>query len=301
MGSIEKDLASPFHALVLTGLSRELSKAGYALSILPVDDRSPATLQREVGRTIRGGHADAYFIPFGFLCREIIEEIQARRVAAVTLLNNSASVSAPGVGAVTLDEEPGARELARELARCGHRRVAYFRPKISPEPRFRAFRVAAADVDIEIADADCIEYETTESSSPLLDRQHGRIAAARHFDRLISHSAIVCSSDLGALGLVDVLREHGLVIGRDISVAGCDNLEDNPNFPVREPFLSSVDRSNRALGAALGGLVLERLQDPEAPLRVLTVPTRFIRRSSLGAATKTNGRVGQPAVSDQRT
>ena len=99
--------------------------------------------------------------------------------------------------------------------------------------------------------------------------------------QLLQYSAVVCSSDLVALGLMDALREHGVEPGRDVSIVGYDNIEENVNCATAKPILSTIDRSARDRGRAAAALLLECLEQPDQAPSVRSVPTRFIQRMSM--------------------
>ena len=57
-------------------------------------------------------------------------------------------------------------------------------------------------------------------------REEGAEAAAHALDRLDRATAILCTSDVLALGVLDALRVRGLQAGRDVSVTGFDDIPE---------------------------------------------------------------------------
>lgn len=104
----------------------------------------------------------------------------------------------------------------------------------------------------------------------------GRLAAARLLDR--GHTALVCGSDIMALGAIREVRSRGLEVPHDVSVIGFD---DSPMMAFTDPGLTTVRQPVRAmceaavtaLLSALGGAGLD-------PAEMLFHPDLIIRNST---------------------
>jgi len=283
LGDMDRDLASPFFAQTLAALGQTLWTKGYALALLPVNARHRQTLNNELMRVVRGSRADGFIIPQMFLNSCIINLLRERHVPVVTFVAGAqTSTFGNEISEVLLDERPAAGDLAKALAQLDHQRILYFMPTTSHAFRYKALQAALRHEGIAV---------TTQAYTPpfkgfLHDREYARSTAAASMHKLIRYSAIVCSSDLVALGVMDALHEQGLEAGRDISVVGYDNIEENANFIVARPFLATIDRRAYACGSATAELLLERIEQPDRPLAARIVPTRFIQRMSLARAKK---------------
>lgn len=104
----------------------------------------------------------------------------------------------------------------------------------------------------------------------------GQLAAARLLDT--GHTAIVCGSDIMALGAIREVRSRGLDVPGDVSIVGFD---DSPLMAFTDPALTTVRQPVRAiceaavsaLLGALGGAVLD-------PTEMLFHPDLIIRNST---------------------
>jgi LacI family transcriptional regulator len=93
-----------------------------------------------------------------------------------------------------------------------------------------------------------------------------------------SFSAIVAGNDLMALGCYDALAEDDLSCPGDVSVVGFNDMPFSARF---QPPLTTVRIPHYEMGASSAELILELLQDPEAPPRqVLLEPELVVRGSS---------------------
>ena len=281
LGDMERDLASPFLAPVMTALTRTLWTKGYALALMPVDARDRRTLNRDMMQIIRESRADGYFIPQLFLNAATMALLQQRRRPVVTFAGRNGGIATGGiVSAVVLDEQPGADGVAQALAQLGHRRVLYVRPYPHQDLRYEALRKALRREGIACDANDCLTYNPPQRGF-LHDRPSAQLAAAANMSKLLEYSAVVCCSDLVVLGVMDALCQQGVEPGKDISVVGYDNIEENANFQMDKPMLATIDRGAHERGRAAAELLLERLEQPNRAPSVRVVPTRFIQRMSI--------------------
>ena len=290
LGRLERDLSSPTFTQTLGALTRELWRHGYALTMLPIDPERG--IDEEVLRTVRGSHADGYFVPFTMLKPRTLAELRRAGTPVVSIRRTNhpqderAVDEADSDGIVSyarLDEQPAAKQVIAELVRLGHRKVVCFGYRPQCEERFRLYREAAATYPrgtIELSDC---SYERRETGW-IHDRATAQREARDRFEVVMRSTAVLCVSDQIANGLMDVLVERGVEPGRDLSVIGQDNLEENPSSMAEQPRLATVDRNNDGLGRAVAKLLLERMTGMSVEPRSMTVPTRLIRRQTLGPA-----------------
>jgi DNA-binding LacI/PurR family transcriptional regulator len=88
-------------------------------------------------------------------------------------------------------------------------------------------------------------------------------------------TAIVGLSDVLALGAMEAMKTRGLVPGKDLTVAGFDDVP-----AAASAGLTTVRQPIRDKGRAVGRVLL----DPATTERQITMPTELIVRSSSGPA-----------------
>jgi LacI family transcriptional regulator len=90
-------------------------------------------------------------------------------------------------------------------------------------------------------------------------------------------TAAVCFNDVIAFGVMLGLRQIGREPGRDFAVFGYDDLAE---AELWTPALSTVGIDSHAIGTTAARLLLERIENPDAPPKVeLSQPTLIIRES----------------------
>ncbi|MCR4945718.1 MAG: substrate-binding domain-containing protein, partial [Lachnospiraceae bacterium] len=89
--------------------------------------------------------------------------------------------------------------------------------------------------------------------------------------------AVFCANDETAMAAYDVLKEQGLVVGKDVLVMGYDNIHASTTM---EPPLSTVSAEPVKLGMESLDAVLRKIRGEE--ISNITMPSRFILRESFG-------------------
>ncbi len=181
----------------------------------------------------------------------------------------------PGVSSyVTCQNEASARALTTHLIDLGHRRLAFIGRTSAANPEFShrhqgylqalADRGIPADAELHIP-ANSSEAEGYEAARSLLSK-------GKPVD------AVVCASDLIAVGAIAAVHDSGLVVPRDIAVVGYDDL---PIAQYQRPALTTVRQDT---GVA-GQLLVEHLIDLIAGKTVQPeeLPVSLMIRESCGA------------------
>ncbi|WP_236240476.1 LacI family DNA-binding transcriptional regulator [Streptomyces sp. CC228A] len=88
----------------------------------------------------------------------------------------------------------------------------------------------------------------------------GQAAAAALIDR--GCTAVVCASDMMALGAIRAARQKGLHVPRDVSVVGFD---DSPLIAFTDPPLTTIRQPVQAMGQAAVRALLEEIGGTPAP------------------------------------
>jgi DNA-binding LacI/PurR family transcriptional regulator len=105
--------------------------------------------------------------------------------------------------------------------------------------------------------------------------------AAAHHLLAAGVTAIVCGSDLMALGAVRTARQRGLRVPEDVSIVGYD---DSPLIPFTDPPLTTVRQAVEAMGAAAVQALIDEVNGTPAPRDEFVFRPELIVRGSTTAA-----------------
>ncbi|WP_228985534.1 substrate-binding domain-containing protein, partial [Streptomyces sp. DH12] len=107
----------------------------------------------------------------------------------------------------------------------------------------------------------------------------GQAAASALMDR--GCTAVVCASDMMALGAIRAARQRGLEVPDDISVVGFD---DSPLIAFTDPPLTTVRKPVPAMGQAAVRTLLEEIGGTPAPHSEFVFMPELVVRGSTASA-----------------
>ena len=91
-------------------------------------------------------------------------------------------------------------------------------------------------------------------------------------------TAVFCGKDRTALKAMAALQKKGLRIPEDISVVGCDDIEQSG---LSSPALTTIHQPFREIGRTAGELMAQMLSNPAYHHTKLYLPSRIIERDSV--------------------
>lgn len=177
---------------------------------------------------------------------------------------------------VSVDHLSGGRLAAAHLIDLGHTRLALVGGRTSfrqIDERLRGAAQAAADSGLTLA-----HFPTRGLTVPD-GVQAGRELAAT--PAAVRPSAVICASDLVAMGLLQECRRQGIDVPGELSIVGYDNLELSAATAVP---LTTVGQPRREMGAIAARLLLDELDlgDAHVHQQVILEP-ELIYRDSVAA------------------
>lgn len=193
----------------------------------------------------------------------------------IVLVNGFAKgVDAPFIS----DDDTAAMELAvAHLTSMGHRRIGL---AVGPIRFVPVVRKRAAFIDAMGRLAGVSEEEAAALVSHSLFAVEGGQAAAHHLLGL-GVTAIVCGSDLMALGAIRTVRQRGLRTPEDVSVVGYD---DSRLIAFTDPPLTTVRQAVSAMGTAAVQALLDGINGTPAPRDEFVFRPELVVRASTGPA-----------------
>jgi DNA-binding LacI/PurR family transcriptional regulator len=180
---------------------------------------------------------------------------------------------------VSNDDSAVAHLSVAHLTEHGHRRIGLATGPhryLTVQRRITGFRAAMrrhVGAAVEAADVDelvvCTEFTA----------DGGAAAARTLLDR--GATAIVCGSDVMALGAVQAARELGLRVPHDVSVVGSD---DTPLMRFTDPPLTTVRQPVEAMATAAVGALLADLSGVRSPRAEYVFRPELVVRGSTAKA-----------------
>lgn len=181
---------------------------------------------------------------------------------------------------VNIDDRGAARATVEHLTRLGHRHfgivLGWDNPHTTADGALQAMEYFV-DRERLIGWREAIEAagipwaNVALASAPGFERATGRGAGGKLLDRADRPTAIVCTSDVMALGVLQAAKDRGVSVPTQLSVAGFDDVPD-----AAGAGLTTVRQPHQEKGAAALRLLLDKATTEASVL----LPTEFVPRSS---------------------
>ncbi|WP_063765235.1 LacI family DNA-binding transcriptional regulator [Nonomuraea candida] len=275
---VVRDVADPYFSSIAAGVTQAAEAAGLIVTMAVAGDSPERELQ--IVRTLRGRRPRVIIVTGsridGAGTREaLIDELREYRTAGgrVVLISQR---DLP-FGTVTIDDHGGSAALARALLGAGYRRFAVFHAP----PALRTSRDRHEGFLSGLAGADVPEPLAVETG---FTRTGGYEAARRLVERGFEDvEAVFAVNDVMAIGAMTAFRDAGVIPGRDIGVAGFDDIASTRDVvpalttvavPLHEAGLSAMRLAlsdGEPLPTALPATVVLRASTPPRPHHDLKV------------------------------
>ncbi len=258
-----------FFSKILRGIEEALFEAGYGMIIGDLDG-SPDKEARFADFTA-AGQVDGALLLNGHLFGQRRDGRGAAARTNVPLVALCEAIPGAAIPQIEVDNRSAARRMTHYLASLGHRRIGYLcgPPRnVLERERFRGYRDGLRDAGI------AFEPEFVWPGDYTLES--GAQAGGKIVARNVRPSAVFCSSDEMAIGLMRTLSSAGIRVPEDISVAGFDDIEF---AAMVQPSLTTVHQPRRELGRMGASVLIDLLQGRPAPERI-RLKTELVVRAS---------------------
>ncbi len=261
--------ADPFFSEFIAGLGDEVASHHFDLlvSTAPPDTEGERTLYQRWAQSRR---VDGMVLSRMRSEDWRVEYLTQSRLPFVSLGRTLALIDYPHI---EVDGRAGFAELVAYLVERGYRRIAFV--GASPDLVLQVDRLAGYRDGLVAAG---IAFDESLVAEGNLTRAGGYQAAQRLLTLPDPPTAIIGVNDLTAIGVMRAAYERGLVVGRDVAVAGYDGIEDAeqtqpPLTTLNQPVYDIARRLVQMLLALINGEPLSErhvLHQPELILRAST-------------------------------
>ncbi len=259
--------SDPFFSEFLAGVGNAAGEAGYDLLVStqpPGEKELKVYRQKVMGRQVDG------FVVVRTRCHDPrIEYLREVGVPFVAFGRTEEGLDYPFVDE---DGAAGMRKLVEHLLQLGHRRIAYISPPLDlnfARERLRGVKGALADAGLVLPEDYLVFGDLTQHSGL---EQGGRL-----LDLPEPPTAIIAGNDLMAFGVMSAAQKRGLQVGRDVAVAGFDDI---PMAETAHPPLTTVHQPIYQIGRMITEMLIRIIRgEPVESTQIILQPQLIVRRS----------------------
>jgi len=298
LGLIVSEITNPFFPELVQEFENLAVDQGYEVLIGSTNyeaARTESLIRRMLQRSVDG----VAVMTFG-IAEDLLQKLVEREFPLVFV---DAGPNLPNIRVLKVNYEEGIREAVQHLAALGHRSIAFIAGPLrqrSAVARRDAFLKSMTDLGIAVPASHIVEGNHT---------MEGGIGA---MERLIAlrklPTAVLCSNDMTAIGVLHALYRTTHTVPHDVSVVGFDDIHLAQFVlpPMTTIQMSCRDLAKAAVEALRAGIEPDH---PRALQREWQISTHLVVRQSTAfprgtlpaqvaksAATKDGLRAGHPSL-----
>jgi LacI family repressor for deo operon, udp, cdd, tsx, nupC, and nupG len=261
-------IGNSFYTPILNAVEEVLSLAGYGM--IMGDTRMDRAREAHYDVLVRAGQVDGVMLLTGRLPHPAFAALDA--TVPITLICNDIP-EVEGLPVIDIDNHDAAATLIRHLIDLGHRRIGH---AVGPSDNVEAgYRLAGYRAALAAAGLPFDESIVWQGAF----RFDAGVEVAKRF---LAHpdppTAIFSSNDEMALGFVRAVKDAGLRVPDDVSVAGFDDIEFARYF---DPALTTMHQPRAELGRLAAENMVARMAGKSAsPFRTQLKCTLVVRDST---------------------
>lgn len=272
-GLIVSEITNPFFPELIQGFEDIAVENGYEI-LVSSTNHDPKRMSHCIRRMLERKVDGVAVMTFG-IEEPLLDQLAKRKVPLVFI---DVGPVRPGISLLKVDYHHGIRQGVQHLAALGHRSIAFIRGPMrlhSAQSRVDAFSQSLQECGITATPQSIIEGDHT---------MEGGIAAMENIlaaNAKRRPTAVMCSNDMTAIGVLHRLYRAGLRVPDDFSVIGFDDIHI---AEVTIPPLTTIQMSRFELArAAVTALrtYVEELTDA-VQTREFSIQTNLVVRESTG-------------------
>lgn len=261
------DITNPFYPALIRGVQSVADGMNYDLITISTDGL--AERERHFLDWALQGRVDGIIGVFFTLRAQDLRPLVEGGVPVVRIESSKKRGGDIPLDDIYVDSYAAAHAVTRFLIGRGHRRIAMIAGRGGPQSvRVEGYRQALLDA----------------GGTPrvVIDDEFNETGGMRAAEAMIAEgdhpTAIFAANDLMAIGVIQALREHGIVVPDHIAVVGFDDISA---ARLISPPLTTVAQFQRDMGAKAAQTLMERLRGSrQGPGTALEVPFKLVERAS---------------------
>lgn len=269
-GLIVSEITNPFFPELIQGFEDIAVENGYEILVSSTNN-DPGRMSHCVRRMIERKVEGVAIMTFG-IEEPLLEQLARRKVPLVFI---DVAPERPGISLLKVDYHRGIRQGVQHLAALGHKNIAFISGPAklhSAHSRALAFTKSLRECGIVQNPAWVIEGDHT---------LEGGIAA---MEKLLAAktlpTAVMCSNDMTAIGVLHQVYRAGLRVPDDLSIIGFDDIHI---AEVTIPPLTTIQMSRYELARSAFVALRAHVENEGASAqREYDIPTTLVVRESTG-------------------
>lgn len=264
------NITNPFYSNILSGICQMAKELGYSALINSDDTRVEKTLST----MIESKRVDGAIL----LTCSVGDNWLAKYADNFPMVQCAEAVDGLDVPYVSIDNYTAMCQLVELVHSMGHRRIAYV--NINNEFLSTRQRKNGYLDSINSSDSLCVYDESYVVATEGYDFDSGKRAGEALLKLPVPPTAVICGSDMLALGVMARAKERGLKVPQELSVTGFDDVEYTRIF---QPYLTTVAQPCYDMGVRSMLKLKECIDNGSSTMNHIMLPYEIRIRESCSA------------------
>lgn len=267
VGVLIPNLVNPFFSMFLRGIQDAMYEHECVPIILSADRNEE--LERYYLRTLVERGVDGVIIASSAIGKQELDGLLNRNDIPYLLFDQNDPINEGD--RIIVDDERGGELATNHLLDAGHTHIAVIlptQPSQNVRLRLAGYRSALAQRKLVFNDEMIFPTE--------LSKQGGVAVVDNVID---SHAtAVFCTNDELAIGLIRGLTNRGIRVPEDVSVVGYDDIDLDEYVT---PRLTTVHQPVYEMGLWASQMIMKRLREPNLDPQLKVVDVKLMKRNSV--------------------
>lgn len=276
IGILIEDIRVSHHTDSVYVIEQEMTSYGYACITFSTgqDDEEKA----KYIRILEQRRVEGVILIGSMFSTETVRQSIEKHLSNIPVVLVNGSLDLPNVYSILINEEHGTEECVAYLKKQGRKQLAYIMDVMTPsnQNKLRGFRKGMLQCGLDV-DESQIVYAPGCGTSPNDAIERGCIATKTLLKQYPKVDAILCATDLLAVGSLQVLQEKGIQVPGQIAVLGVDNTLYGR---ICTPTLSTMDNKLAELSLNAAHILADVLEGRTTSHKIMLLTDLIIREST---------------------
>lgn len=264
------ELKNPFNVPIFDGIQNSAKKHGYDVLILQTKDMYTTFSDYE---TILKSQEFAGVIFVSTLTEDQLLDITEQLHHRTPIVLCSEFIEDSPVSYVGIDDIQAIQKATNYLLSIDRKDILFLNSKLAhnyAKKREKGFRLSLEEANIEVDEDLIVRLSSVNHSLAYASVMHA-------LSKENIPDAILCVSDVFAVGALKACQKKGLRVPEDVAIIGFDNIDLTTMI---EPSLTTIDQPTYQIGYQSCELLVEKIQYPNSSTKKILLETELIIRDS---------------------
>lgn len=276
IGILIEDIRVSHHTDSVYVISQEMLECGYTCITF-----STGTKEEEKAKYIQllgQRQVEGVILIGSMFSSDLVKESIEKNLPNIPIVLVNGILDLPNVYSILINEEQGTQDCVNYLIEQGRKNISYIMdvPTMSNHQKLQGFRNAMVLHGSSVEKCQIVAAPG-ENISPRESISRGYAAAQQLLIQYPQTDAVLCATDLLAIGCLQFLQEKGIAVPEKIAVMGVDNTLYGR---ICTPTLSTLDNKLVELSRNAAHALLDVLEGRETSRKVMLFTDIILRQST---------------------